>query len=122
MAGQPLARRATRVADPWRDGRVGIAETIDRKCEECLTVLHFPAGHRVLLHTGNAPGCFKQAIKRRACVGCIFPNGHFCSRLVGARRAETGEEWTDRRFLGMDVLRETLEVEREDELKLVTVS
>jgi putative transposase len=114
---------ASRVADAWRDTHPKTAEAIDEQVEECLAVLHFPAGHRLFLRTNNALERFNQEIKRRTRVVRIFPNEESCLRLVGALCAETSEEWmTNRRFLDMDVLREMLEAERKEEPKLTAVS
>ncbi|MDO9557520.1 MAG: IS256 family transposase [Coriobacteriia bacterium] len=114
---------ASRVADSWRNGHPKIAEAIDEQCEECLTVLHFPAGHRLFLRTNNALERFNQEIKRRTRVVRIFPNEGSCLRLVSALCVETSEEWmTNRRFLDMDALREMLDAEREEECRLTAVS
>lgn len=89
---------APRIAGEWRDTHPKAAEAIDEECEECLTVLHFPADHRIFLRTNNALERFKQEIKRRTRVVRIFPNEESCLRLVSAMCVETGEEWmTNRR-------------------------
>lgn len=114
---------ASRVADAWRETHPKIAEAIDEQCEECLTVLHFPAGHRLFLRTNNALERFNQEIKRRTRVVRIFPNEGSCLRLVSAMCVETSEEWmTNRRFLDMDALRELLDAERKEVTKLTAVS
>jgi transposase-like protein len=114
---------ASRVADRWRETHPGIAEAIDENIEECLTVLCFPAGHRLFLRTNNALERLNQEIKRRTRVVRIFPNEASCLRLVGALCAETSEEWmTNRRFLDMDALREMLDAEREEGARLSAVS
>lgn len=114
---------AARVADAWRDTHPRIADAIDEQCEECLTVLHFPAGHRLFLRTNNALERFNQEIKRRTRVVRIFPNEESCLRLVSALCVETSEVWmTNRRFLDMDALREMLETKREEAPKLAAVS
>jgi transposase-like protein len=114
---------ASRVADEWRGAHPKIAEAIDEECEECLTALHFPAGHRLFVRTNNALERFNQEIKRRTRVVRIFPNEEACLRLVSAMCAETSEEWmTNRRFLDMDSLREMLEAERKEEPRLTAVS
>ena len=113
----------TRVADAWRDTHPKIAEAIDEQCEECLTVLHFPASHRLFLRTNNSLERFNQEIKRRTRVVRIFPNEQSCLRLVSALCVETSEEWmTNRRFLDMDSLREMLEAEEKEGPKLAAVS
>lgn len=114
---------ASRIADAWRDTHPRVAEVIDEECEECLTVLHFPAGHGIFLRTNNALERFNQEIKRRTRVVRIFPNEGSCLRLVSATCVETSEEWmTSRRFLDMDALREMLDAEREEETMLTAVS
>ncbi len=114
---------AARVADAWRDTHPRIADAIDEQCEECLTVLHFPAGHRLFLRTNNALERFNQEIKRRTRVVRIFPNEEACLRLVSALCVETSEEWmTNRRFLDMDALREMLDVDWKEGVKLTAVS
>ena len=114
---------ASRVADEWRDTHPKIADAIDESVEECLSVLHFPASHRVFLRTNNALERFNQEIKRRTRVVRIFPNEASCLRLVSAMCVETSEEWmTNRRFLDMDALSEMLAAEREEEPKLTAVS
>jgi putative transposase len=114
---------AAQVADTWRDTHPRIAKALDERVEECLTVLHFPAGHRLFLRTNNALERFNQEIKRRTRVVRIFPNEASCLRLVGALCVETGDEWmTNRRFLDMDLLTEILAGEREEAPKLTAVS
>jgi len=114
---------ASRVAGSWRGTHPKIAETIEEQCEECLAVLHFPASHRLFLRTNNALERFNQEIKRRTRVVRIFPNEQSCLRLVSAMCVETSDEWmTNRRFLGMDSLREMLEAEREEGPRLAAVS
>ena len=114
---------ASRVADRWSETHPGIAEAIDESIEECLTVLCFPAGHRLFPGTNNALERLNQEIKRRTRVVRIFPNEASCLRLVGALCAETSEEWmTNRRFLDMDALREMLDAEREEGARLSAVS
>ena len=114
---------ASRVADEWRDTHPKIADAVDESVEECLSVLHFPASHRVFLRTNNALERFNQEIKRRTRVVRIFPNEASCLRLVSAMCVETSEEWmTNRRFLDMDALSEMLAAEREEEPKLTAVS
>ncbi len=114
---------AARVADAWRDTHPRIADAIDEQCEECLTVLHFPAGHRLFLRTNNALERFNQEIKRRTRVVRIFPNEEACLRLVSALCVETSEErMTNRRFLDMDALREMLDVDWKEGVKLTAVS
>lgn len=114
---------ASRVAGSWRDTHPKVADSIDEQCEECLSVLHFPASHRLFLRTNNALERFNQEIKRRTRVVRIFPNEESCLRLVSAMCAETSEEWmTNRRFLDMDALREMFEDMREEAPKLAAVS
>jgi len=114
---------AAHVADAWRETHPKIAQAIDENVEECLTVLRFPAGHRLFLRTNNALERFNQEIKRRTRVVRIFPNEDSCLRLVSALCVETSEEWmTNRRFLDMDSLNEMLEAERKEGLKLAAVS
>jgi putative transposase len=123
-ATMPPAALATagRVADAWRDTHPKIADAIDESVEECLTVLHFPAGHRLFLRTNNALERFNQEIKRRTRVVRIFPNEASCLRLVSALCVETSEVWmTNRRFLDMDGLAEMLQVEREEAPRLIAV-
>lgn len=114
---------ASGVADAWRDTHPKIADALDESVEECLSVLHFPAGHRLHLRTNNALERFNQEIKRRTRVVRIFPNEASCLRLVSALCVETSEEWmTNRRFLDMDALSEMLAAEQEVVPKLTAVS
>lgn len=114
---------ASSVADAWRDTHPRIAHALDESAEECLTVLHFPASHRLFLRTNNALERFNQEIKRRTRVVRIFPNEESCLRLVSALCVETSEVWmTNRRFLDMDALAEVLEAEREEDVRLTAVS
>jgi putative transposase len=114
---------AASVADAWRDTHPRIADALDESVEECLTVLHFPASHRLFLRTNNALERFNQEIKRRTRVVRIFPNEESCLRLVSALCVETSEEWmTNRRFLDMDALSEMLAAEQEVMPKLTAVN
>ncbi len=114
---------ASDVADAWRDTHPRIADALDESVEECLAVLHFPAGHRLFLRTNNALERFNQEIKRRTRVVRIFPNEGSCLRLVSALCVETSEEWmTNRRFLDMDALTEMLTAEQEVAPQLTAVS
>jgi putative transposase len=119
----PTARAtAARVADAWRGTHPKIADAIDESVEECLAVLHFPAGHRQFLRTNNALERFNQEIKRRTRVVRIFPNEQSCLRLVNALCVETSEVWmTNRRFLDMDALSEMLQIERKETPRLIAV-
>jgi transposase-like protein len=80
-------------------------------------------GHRLFLRTNNALERVNQEIKRRTRVVRIFPNEESCLRLVSALCVETSEEWmTNRRFLDMDALREMLEADWKEGVKLTAVS
>lgn len=85
-AGTPARAMATsaRVADAWRGSHPKVADAIEDSVEECLTILHFPAGHRLHLRTNNALERFNQQIKRRTRVVRIFPNEASALRLVSA--------------------------------------
>ena len=114
---------AASVADAWRDTHPRIADALDESVEECLTVLHFPASHRLFLRTNNALERFNQEIKRRTRGVRIFPNEESCLRLVSDWCVETSEVWmTNRRFLDMDALAEVLEAERKEDVRLTAVS
>lgn len=94
--------------------RKELADAIDESVEQCLTVLAFPAVHRLFIRTNNALERVNQEIKCRSRVVRIFPNDASCLRLVTALCVETSEGCiTNRRFLDMDPLHEMLAAEKE---------
>ena len=57
---------------------------MDQEESEVLSHLHFPAPHRVKLHSANTLDRLNKEVKRRANVVGIFPNEARIRRLIGA--------------------------------------
>jgi len=84
-----------------------VAEHLDTYGEEILGVYALPDHHRKRMRTTNMLERLNQEIKRRTCVVRIFPNEASCVRLVSALAMEENEEWTERKYLNMELYYES---------------
>lgn len=75
-----------------------LADWLERHVPEGLTVLDFPAAHRVRLRTNNLLERLNRELKRRTRVASLFPNEASLLRLATAVLLEIDDEWqTERR-------------------------
>lgn len=102
------------VADQLRSRFPKAAELMDSAEADVLAHLHFPAAHRVKLHSINTLERLNQEVKRRANVVGIFPNQARIRRLIGAVLMEQNEEWQlQHRYLPQHTMAETTVVASE---------
>ena len=110
---QPDAESASkawrRVADELRERFPKAALLMDQAESDVLAHLHFPAPHRVKLHSTNTLERLNKEVKRRANVVGIFPNEASIRRLIGAVLMEQNEEWQlQHRYLPQHTMLETI--------------
>ena len=70
---------------------------MDASEDDVLAYMHFPAQHRIKLHSTNPLERLNKEIKRRADVVGIFPNEASITRLIGAILLEQNDEWAVQR-------------------------
>lgn len=74
--------------------KAGVAmDCLERGLEDALTVLNLPENYRKRLRTTNLAERMNEEIRRRQRVIRIFPNEAAALRLIGAKLADTREEW-----------------------------
>ena len=88
------ARTAWRqVADQLRPRLPKAAELMNGAEAGVLAHFHFPAAHRVKIHSTNPLERLNKELKRRANGVGLFPNEASIRRLIGAVLMEQNEEW-----------------------------
>lgn len=84
-----------------------LAEWIAATVGETLTYYWFPSAHWHRIRTNNALERLLREIRRRTRVVGVFPDGESALNLAAARlRYVAGSEWSTRRYLNMQLLRE----------------
>lgn len=84
-----------------------LAEWIAATVGETLTYHRFPSAHWHRIRTNNALERLLREIRLRTRVVGVFPDGESALNLSAARlRYVAGSEWSTRRYLNMQVLRE----------------
>jgi transposase-like protein len=86
-------RRGEEMAAKWEKRCAAVANMLREGLEDCLTVLSFPADHRLRLASTNMVESLMKRLKQRTRVVGIFPNVASCDRLIGALLLETHEQW-----------------------------
>ena len=86
-----------KVADQLRPSVPKLAALMDTSEDDVLAYMHFPAQHRIKLHSTNPLERLNKEIKRRADVVGIFPNEASITRLIGAILLEQNDEWAVQR-------------------------
>lgn len=86
-----------KVADQLRPSVPKLAALMDTSEDDVLAYMHFPASHRIKLHSTNPLERINKEIKRRADVVGIFPNEASITRLIGAVLLEMNDEWAVQR-------------------------
>jgi putative transposase len=82
-----------KTVEKYRRTASRLAEWMAVNIPEGLTILSFPAAHRILIRTTNVVERLHREVRRRARVVSIFPNPPSCLRLVSAVLNEVSDEW-----------------------------
>jgi transposase-like protein len=94
--GEGLAeclRRGEEAAAKWETSSPQVARMLRESLGDCLTVLSFPADHRMRLRSTNMLEVLMKRLKKRTRVVGVFPNRASCDRLIGAQLLEVHEQW-----------------------------
>jgi transposase-like protein len=86
-------RRGEELAAKWETQAPPVARMMREGLGECLTVLSFPADHRMRLRSTNMLEVLMKRLKKRTAVVGVFPNRASCDRLIGAQLLEVHEQW-----------------------------
>lgn len=87
----------------YRASAPELADWLEAKVPESLTVLSLPSEHRTRLRTSNAAERLNQEIKRRTRVARVFPNHQSLLRLVSAVLNEISDDWeSSKTYLNMN--------------------
>jgi putative transposase len=90
-------RRGEEMAAKWEKQCPAVSRMLREGLEDCLTVLSFPADHRLRLSSTNRVEALMKRLKQRSRVVGIFPNAASCDRLIGALLLEVHEQWQTER-------------------------
>lgn len=98
-------KRAEEMARRWEKRSAAVASMLREGLEDCLTVLSFPADHRMRLTSTNMLESLMKKLKQRTRVVGVFPNRASCDRLIGALLLEVHEQWQteDHCFFNMEM-------------------
>ena len=97
------------MADQIRSRFPKTAELMDQSETDGLAPLHFPAAHRLKIHSTHPLERLNKEVKQRANMVGIFPNEASIRRLIGAVLMEQYEEWQlQHRYLPQHTMLDTL--------------
>ena len=101
-------KKSSDVVDKLRSMKLSqAADLVESGSEETLSYMSFPRGHWVRIRTNNMLERIMKEIRRRTRVVGSFPDGKSALMLVSARlRHISGTQWSRRRYLDMELLRE----------------
>jgi transposase-like protein len=105
---QAAREKARQVGAKLREQRLTkAAELVDSAIEETLAYYGFPEEHWRRIRTNNPLERILREIRRRTRVVDAFPDGESALNLAAARlRHVAGTEWSMKRYLSMEVLKE----------------
>ena len=104
-AAEATAERVRARLEDMKLSKLG--EWIAATVGETLTYHAFPSPHWHRIRTNNALERLLREIRRRTRVVGVFPDGESALNLAAARlRYVAGSEWSTRRYLNMDMLKE----------------
>lgn len=86
-------QRGEELAMKWEKPSPPVAKMMREGLGDCLTVLSFPADHRLRLTSTNMLESLMKRLKKRTQVVSVFPNRSSCERLIGAQLMEVHESW-----------------------------
>jgi transposase-like protein len=86
-------RRGEELAVKWERQSPAVATMMRQGLGDGLTVLSFPADHRLRLRSTNMLESLMKRLKKRTRVVGVFPNRASCDRLIGAQLLEVHEQW-----------------------------
>lgn len=86
-------QRGEEMAARWEKRYPSVASMLREGLGDCLTVLSFPAHHRMRLRSTNLLENIMKRLKQRTAVVGVFPNRAACDRLIGAQLVELHERW-----------------------------
>ena len=100
--------KARQVVAKLRDQRLTrAAELVEQSIDETLAYYAFPEEHWRRIRTNNPLERILREIRRRTRVVGAFPDGQSALNLAAARlRHIAGTEWSTKRYLSMDLLKE----------------
>lgn len=98
-------KRATEVAELWREKAPKVAGMLEGDVEQCLRVFAFPEEHQKQLRTNNALERFNEEVRRRTRAIGIFPNEEAALRVIATLCIEKSEDWLScKPYLDMSLL------------------
>jgi putative transposase len=105
------SKKAATVVQKLRDMKLAeAAKVVDDGIHETLSYFEFPCEHWRRIRTNNRLERLMKEIRRRTRVVGAFPDGESALMLVAARlRHVAGTTWSSRKYLNIDLLRETIE-------------
>lgn len=89
----------------WGDKCQDFCDWVEANIEETLTFYALPQEHRKKMRSTNMIERLNEELKRRSRVVRIFPNCSSCLRLMRALSVEAHEQWMERQYLDMNLLK-----------------